>query len=228
VTKYDSLREFLKRRSDNEVTLSFDEIERLLKAALPQSARKYAQWSNTIDLDRSPVQIRAWMDAGWRAVPDLPAARVTFRRMGSLRERMPAFSRAFDKPENDPNGANMLQEDRVKEIVEKHLRLTGWTVKASKGHEHGIDIEAFSETGERWIIEAKGCGSLNPMRVNYFLMVLGELLQRMNDPNAKYSIALPDLPQFRRLWQRLPDLAKTGLTATCLFVTATGSVEECA
>jgi hypothetical protein len=38
----------------------------------------------------------------------------------------------------------------------------------------------------RWVIEAKGGGSLNPMRVNYFLAVLGELLQRMSDPCARH------------------------------------------
>jgi hypothetical protein len=39
---------------------------------------------------------------------------------------------------------------------------------------------------ERWIIEAKGAGSLDPMRVIYFLDLLGETLQRMDDPNAAY------------------------------------------
>jgi hypothetical protein len=42
------------------------------------------------------------------------------------------------------------------------------------------------------------------MRVNYFLGVLGELLFRMNDAEAKYSIALPDVPQFRKLWSGVP------------------------
>jgi hypothetical protein len=45
------------------------------------------------------------------------------------------------------------------------------------------------------------------MRVNYFLGALGEILQRMEDPTAKYSIALPDLQQFRNLWKKLPSLA---------------------
>jgi len=42
------------------------------------------------------------------------------------------------------------------------------------GGAHGIDIDA-ARGDERWIIEVKGCGSLNPMRVNYFLAALGEL-----------------------------------------------------
>jgi hypothetical protein len=66
------------------------------------------------------------------------------------------------------------------------------------------------------------------MRVNYFLGVLGELLQRMSDPEAKYSIALPDLPQFRRLWERLPELAKRRTTISALFVSGSGDVEEVA
>jgi hypothetical protein len=233
VTNYDRLSEFLKGRSDEQVTLSFDDIERLLNATLPPSARKYAAWwsSNMRRGDQTHVQARAWMDAGWKAVPDFRLGRVAFQRTNApSTQRVKAVkapSVAVRKPKDGPHDENMLQEDRVKEIIEQHLRRTGWSAKVAMGHEHGIDIEAFSASGERWIIEAKGCGSLNPMRVNYFLMILGELMQRMNDPKAKYSIALPDLPQFRRLWQRLPDLAKTRLAATCLFVTHAGSVEEC-
>ena len=66
------------------------------------------------------------------------------------------------------------------------------------------------------------------MRVNYFLGVMGELLQRMNNPDAKHSIALPDLPQFRKLWSRLPALAKQRTGISALFVDASGRVEEVA
>jgi hypothetical protein len=64
------------------------------------------------------------------------------------------------------------------------------------------------------------------MRVNYFLGALGELLQRMNDPNAKYSVAFPNLEQFRRLWARLPRLAKERTVISCMFVRADGEVTE--
>ena len=77
---------------------------------------------------------------------------------------------------------------------------------------------------ERWVIEAKGCGSLQPMRVNYFIGILGETLQRMDDPAAHYSIALPDLPQYRGLWQRLPRLAKTRTEISILFVGSDGKI----
>ena len=85
-----------------------------------------------------------------------------------------------------------LQEDEIKTILANYLNEAGWETKLAMGKVHGIDIDAYKGS-ERWIIEVKGCGSRNAMRVNYFLAILGETLQRMNDSNAKYSIALPCL-----------------------------------
>lgn len=118
-----------------------------------------------------------------------------------------------------------LSEDDIKGILEKWLVAQGWNVKVAWGHVHGIDIDAIKEN-KRWVIEAKGQGSLNPMRVNYFLGILGEILQRMEDPNAKYSIALPDIQQFRSLWKRLPFLAKSKTGITAIFVDRNGNVNE--
>jgi hypothetical protein len=119
----------------------------------------------------------------------------------------------------------MLTEDDLKQKLQVWLEAAGWRVQVFWGRERGIDIEAQRD-GHRWVIEAKGCGSLNAMRVNYFLAILGELLQRMNDPKACYSLALPDLKQFRGLWRRLPGLAKSRTTITALFVTPSGEVTE--
>ena len=62
------------------------------------------------------------------------------------------------------------------------------------------------------------------MRVNYFLHILGEILQRMNDPNAKYSIAFPDIMQFHNLWNRLPSLAKKRIGISAIFVNQMGEI----
>jgi hypothetical protein len=64
------------------------------------------------------------------------------------------------------------------------------------------------------------------MRANYFLGVLGELLGRMTDPDAKYSIAVPDVPQFRNLWRGFPAEAKSRTRITALFVGRSGVLEE--
>lgn len=94
------------------------------------------------------------------------------------------------------------------------------------GRARGVNVDAI-RNGKRWLIEVKGEGSLNAMRVNYFLSMRGELLQRMDDPAAHYSIAVPDLKQFRNLWSRLPALGKQRTMITALFVAGDGGVEEC-
>ncbi len=126
---------------------------------------------------------------------------------------------------SDSVAAAGLSEDDVKRSVEAWLVASGWEGTVMWGHVRGIDIEA-KRNHERWIIEAKGCGSLAPMRVNYFVGMLGELLQRMNNPGARYSIALPGMKQFRGLWRRFPELAKTRTTISVLFVDPAGGVEE--
>ena len=116
-----------------------------------------------------------------------------------------------------------LSEDIVKAAVAAWLRSHGWEVQLAEGRAHGIDIEA-RRGSERWVIEAKGLGSSDPMRVNYFLAVLGCLLQRMSDDRATYSIALPDHRQFERLWMRLPALAKQRTGISLLLVSDAGQV----
>lgn len=116
-----------------------------------------------------------------------------------------------------------LSEDEVKEILVAWLEKEGWSVKVAWGKARGVDCVAIKDK-DRWIIEVKGCGSRQPVRVNYFLAILGETLQRMDDPRAHYSIALPDMAQCRGLWERLPDLAKERTKLTALFVRADGQV----
>ena len=113
---------------------------------------------------------------------------------------------------------NPLSEDRIKAVLKDWLENQGWQTQIAWGKERGVDIEAI-RGDQRWLIEVKGPGSRNAMRVNYFLAILGELLQRINDPTARYSIALPDLQQYRRLWERLPKLAKERTGITLLLVT---------
>jgi hypothetical protein len=124
-----------------------------------------------------------------------------------------------------PGVDGWLSEDDVKERVRVWLERSGWRVEVAWGKSRGTDILAVRDD-IRWLIEAKGGGSLQPMRVNYFLMVLGEVLQRMEDPATRYSIALPDMRQFRGLWARLPSLAKKLLGISALFIDENGAVEE--
>lgn len=118
-----------------------------------------------------------------------------------------------------------LSEDQIKRILDEWLQSEGWTTQVAWGRTPGIDIDAI-RGGERWVIEVKGPGSRPPMRVNYFIGILGETLQRMDDPNAHYSVALPDLKQYRGLWDRLPDLAKSRTGISLLLVSKAGAIEQ--
>ncbi len=126
-------------------------------------------------------------------------------------------SRHSNEPPNKNHDLEALSEDEIKEVLEDWLGKNGWETKIAWGRTPGIDIEAVMP-GKRWVIEVKGPGSRPQMRVNYFLAILGETLQRLNDADASYSIALPDLPQYRRLWERLPDLAKSKTGISILFI----------
>lgn len=128
---------------------------------------------------------------------------------------------AVPDPTPDPAGvdapADMLAEDELKRALKAWLEADGWSVEVAWRGAHGVDIAA-RRGSELWLIEVKGRASRPEMRVNYFLAILGETLQRMSDPHARYSIALPDLPQYRGLWDRLPQLAKERTKMSMLFV----------
>ena len=118
-----------------------------------------------------------------------------------------------------------LQEEDIKHILTEKLVSEGWNVKTAWGNTPGVDIEA-KRGEERWLIEIKGPGSRNEMRNNYFIGILGEMLQRMDDPVARYSICFPDIEKYRRLWNELPSLAKKRTTIDILFVDKDGRIEN--
>ncbi len=118
-----------------------------------------------------------------------------------------------------------LSEDELKRAIQNHLQAQNWQVTVAWGKKTGIDIIA-ARSGKTWIIEVKGLGSRPPMQNNFFVSVLGELLQRMDDPDAKYSIALPDVPKYRRLWNELPQVAKSRLRISVMYVDANAQIVE--
>lgn len=111
-----------------------------------------------------------------------------------------------------------LSEDEVKEAVRRWLTSQGFTVSVAMGHERGIDIDARHPDGRRWIIEAKAEVASDQQQGNYFLGALGELLQRMDDQNAVYALALPSNRRYRSLVRRLPSLAKRRLGLVVIWV----------
>lgn len=78
--KYDPLSGHLRRQRQDELELSFAEIERILGAMLPKSATRPQWWANTTDPDTSHVQRKAWRDAGYDAFLLTGQDRVRFKR----------------------------------------------------------------------------------------------------------------------------------------------------
>ena len=60
--KYDPLIAYLAAFAAGEVTLTFAEIEAIIEAPLPPSARRAAFWGNTTEQVVQPP----WRQAGWR------------------------------------------------------------------------------------------------------------------------------------------------------------------
>lgn len=102
---------------------------------------------------------------------------------------------------------SLLPEEQVKTIINDYYIALGYKTTVAWGHFRGADIIA-QKGEERVIIEVKGCGSRPQMRVNYFISILGEMLQRMDNEDCEYYIALPKMKQYINLWQKLPTLAK--------------------
>ncbi len=77
--KYEPLTKFLRAQSKDYVEMTFDEIEKVIGAALPPSVRYHrAFWSNNAD---NNVMTKAWLEAGFRSARvDMKAGKLTFRR----------------------------------------------------------------------------------------------------------------------------------------------------
>lgn len=118
----------------------------------------------------------------------------------------------------------LLSEEEVKKFINDYLSERGFHTTVAWRHSRGADIVA-QKGDERAIIEVKGCGSRQPMRVNYFLAILGEILQRMDDSDCSYYIALPYMKQYLNLWNRLPELAKNRTKIQMIFVDNEGRLE---
>ena len=142
-------------------------------------------------------------------------------RAGKLERRRGSGGRIGNYPTGARPAAGQragdLGEDEVKRALVSWLGRRGWASEVAWGGSPGIDVEATRDE-DRWIIEAKGSGAYPQMRRNYFETVLGDVLRRMDDPEASYAIALPDMTQYRRLWDRLPALAKKRTRVGVLFV----------
>jgi hypothetical protein len=89
--KYEPLRRYLQAEGRSSLELTFEDVERIIGARLPASARTHAAWwSNNAT---GHVNAAAWVSAGFKTERlDLAAQKLTFRK---AEERAPARSLGF-------------------------------------------------------------------------------------------------------------------------------------
>jgi hypothetical protein len=79
MSKYDPLRDYLEKQSRPLISMSFDEIERIIRDKLPPAAIHHrAWWSNNAT---NNVMTKAWRNAGFKSEQvDMEAGTLVFRR----------------------------------------------------------------------------------------------------------------------------------------------------
>ena len=80
MSKYDPLQTYLAQCEGSQRTLSFAEIERIIGAALPRSAREYREWWANQSDTRNRPQAKAWQSAGWEVRSVQLGQRIEFVR----------------------------------------------------------------------------------------------------------------------------------------------------
>ena len=82
--KYTPLENYLRDLPENqgEVTLGFEQIERILNSKLPASPYEYRQWWEN-EKEGNHVNTRSWANAGWKVESlDFNEKKVKFVRAG--------------------------------------------------------------------------------------------------------------------------------------------------
>lgn len=116
-------------------------------------------------------------------------------------------------------GTSFPYEGFVQEAIERHFRSFGY-VEETKGH---VDLACrHPQTGQAWVVEAKGETSQVGLD---FRTGLGQLLQRMSDPEATHALAVPDTPKFRLQVEAVPAWVREALGLHWLLVGETGQVD---
>ena len=135
--KYEPLKTYLEAAGGAAVALSFEQIEQIIGAPLPASARKHAAWwSNS---PTGHVNAQAWLRAGYASTRvDLAAERLAFvPRAADAETPWPGVAEGAE-PSLKPPGAGFLERIRAR---------LGGTVWIAPG------VDLTEPTGEIWNAE---------------------------------------------------------------------------
>jgi hypothetical protein len=103
MSKYERLGAYLRHQHNNEVPMTFAEIERVVGVKLPASQKHQAWWSNSTS---NNVMTQIWLDAGFRTERvDVAAGKLVFRRVSAAAATngMQESERMFKHAEKETN-----------------------------------------------------------------------------------------------------------------------------
>jgi len=122
---------------------------------------------------------------------------------------MAKFQRGLDYP----------NEGFIQMAIENYFNECGYQI-IQEGYS---DLVCVCEvTSIKWVVEAKGKTTSIGLD---FRTGLGQLVQRMNNPEVNYAIAVPKIDQFISQCRQLSKWVRTSLNINFLFVDNQGRVQ---
>ena len=115
-------------------------------------------------------------------------------------------------------GVKFPHEGFVQASVETYFARLGYSREAGS---HADLVCVQPQTGERWLVEAKRVTSDVGLD---FRTGLGQLAQRMADPDTKYALAVPDVRAFIAQCRQVSSWLRQALHLHWIIVTSEGSV----
>jgi hypothetical protein len=114
--------------------------------------------------------------------------------------------------------AKYPEECFIQEVIEEYFEEQGF---------RGIETDCVDyvcqhpDTGDRWHIEAHGASAAIGLD---FRLSLGQLIRGISHRNTKYSLALPDTPQYRNQIKNIEPWVRKALNLHWIFVDREGRV----
>ena len=120
-----------------------------------------------------------------------------------------------------PRGMEFPNEGFVQQAIEAHFNQLGFEVEPAT---HADLVVAHPQTGERWIVEAKGKTTSVGLDFN---TGIGQIVQRMLNRGDKFGLAVPEIPQFVTQCRRIPGWVRQALGLHWFLVDRSGTVRRC-
>lgn len=115
-------------------------------------------------------------------------------------------------------GNEFPREGFVQLSLERHFERLGFRPIR---HGHVDYVGVHPESREVWIVEAKG--ETSDVGLD-FRTGLGQILQAMAEPSARFGFAVPRTPKFLAQCRKVPDRVRVALGLHWLFVEESGEV----